>query len=80
MLDDSQMKGLFREGMVIDTLILPDGSTYSGLTVRPYVYFIAKVSAVSAGCLGWGLTRDKVDTLDSPAADLCFDCKVKSSC
>jgi hypothetical protein len=30
--DDSPLKGLFRVGMVVDTLILPDGSTYSGLT------------------------------------------------
>ena len=30
-LDDSPVKGSFHEGMVIDTLILPNGSTYSGL-------------------------------------------------
>lgn len=34
MADDSPMKGTFREGMVLDTLILPDGSTYSGLTSK----------------------------------------------
>lgn len=30
--DDSPMRGSFRVGLVIDTLILPNGSTYSGLT------------------------------------------------
>jgi hypothetical protein len=37
MLDDSDMKDLFREGLVIEPLILPDGSTYSGLTTKELV-------------------------------------------
>ena len=32
--DDSPMKGQFRVGMVVDTLTLPDGSTYCGLTAQ----------------------------------------------
>jgi hypothetical protein len=32
--DDFPVKGSFRVGMVIDTLILPNGSTYSGLTAK----------------------------------------------